>query len=80
MSDVEFRDLIKKQIGIDKNTLSPWTTGESMRIVQAFPGMREAVTEAEINKFLENSKLTEIQIVIGMFEHHPIMFLNLALP
>jgi hypothetical protein len=42
--------------------------------------MREAVTEAEINKFLENSKLTEIQIVIGMFEHHPIMFLNLALP
>ena len=28
-----------------------------MRIVQAFPGIREAVTEAEVNQFLENSKL-----------------------
>src|SRR5919198_5384419 len=41
-----------------------------MRIVQAFPGIREAVTEAEVNQFLENSKLN-IQLATVDEEGYP---------
>ena len=49
-----------------------------MRIMQALPGIREAVTEAEVNQFLENSKLN-IQLATsdedGCLSIQPVWFL-----